>query len=102
MSDLIPRKSWTLAFEQVEGVVFHLKEVTDSEFLEASEISEPIFDREASPSQRDRAKIALVDFFLLKTEGLPEGETPDFRIKLNIALVLTDYLNPDKYEVKKQ
>ena len=63
MSDLIPRKSWTLAFEEMEDVVFHLKEVTDQEYLEAVDIAEDFYNPEATRRKIEECKLKLYDYF---------------------------------------
>lgn len=100
MTDLIPRKSWTLAFEELEGVVFHLKELTDAEFLEVSDMTNPLFSQDSKPSEKDRVKFKLFDYFLIKVEGM-EKEDVSFSLKLNVALQLVKYLNPDVLNIKK-
>ena len=98
MSDLIPRKSWTLAFKEMEDVVFHLKEVTDAEYLELMDIIDPIFKEGSTQKEIESAKLKAVDFMLLEIEGL---EDIGFKVKLNIAIQILRYINPDVLEIKK-
>lgn len=98
MSDLIPRKSWTLAFEEMEDVVFHLKELTDEEYLDLMDIVDPIFTEGSTQREIEKAKLKAVDFMLDEIEG---AETVDFKVKLNIAIQVLRYINPNMLELKK-
>lgn len=100
MDDLIPRKSWTLAFEEMEDVVFHLKELTDQEYLELMDILDPLYNEGTTKVQRDTLRIKAVDFMLIDVEGMKK-EDISWKIKLNIANQVIDYCNPDVLEVKK-
>jgi hypothetical protein len=99
MSDLIPRKSWTLAFEEMEDVVFHLKELNDSEYLDLMDIVEPIFTSGSTQKEIEKAKLKASDFMIESVEGL---DVIGFKVKLNIAIQVLKYINPDVLNLKKQ
>ena len=101
MNDLIPRKSWTLAFEEMEDVVFHLKELNDLEYLELVDIIDPIFSDEKNTKEKELAKLKAVDFMLIEVEGI-EKKNLNFKVKLNLSIHILRYVNPDVLELKKQ
>jgi len=101
MSDLIPRKSWTLAFEGHEENVFEIKELTDSEYLSALDISEAFYNEKSTRVETEKAKLDLYEFMVEKVDGYDNPQVVPLKFRLNVALRLLKYLNPDVLEIKK-